>query len=112
MYSSGTVRQKRFGVQSPHDIIKTQLPKLVNAITAPEKLANNLYSADLISDSIKTKVLTTPGLSQYDKASILMEEVLCSLSTFNDHQTLVSFCTVLSVQDDPILKRLSEEIIN
>ena len=105
-FSGGT----RYSISLPHDIVKSHLPTLVRATTNPIRLANDLFSANLISDSVKNRVLTTSGLSQYDKSSILLEEFLRYLSIFNDRQTLASFCHVLNTQDDPVLSRLSEEL--
>ena len=105
-FSGGT----RPSISSPHDIVKSHLPTLVRATTDPDRLANDLFSANLISDSVRNRVLTTSSLSQYDKSSILLEEFLRYLSIFNDHRTLTSFCHVLNTQDDPALSRLSEEL--
>ena len=41
----------------PHHILKSQSTKLHNAITVPDKLANDLSSVDLISVCVKNKVL-------------------------------------------------------
>ena len=106
-FSGGT----RHSISLPYDIVKSHLHKLVRAATNPERLANDLFSANLISDSVKNRVLTTSGLSQYDKSSILLEEFLRYLSVFNDRQTLVSFCHALNAQDDPVLSQLSEELL-
>ena len=98
-------------VQSPYDIIKSHLPKLVCATTDPERLANDLFSVNMLSGSVRNRVLTTSGLSQYDKSSLLLEEFLCYLSIFNDRQTLISFCNVLTRQDNPALTRISQLLI-
>ena len=92
--------------------MKSHLPKLLEATTDPDRLANDMSAVDLISGSIKAKVLTTSGLSNYDKASALLEEFLHYLKVYNEAQTLESFCTVLTQQDNPALKRISEEILH
>ena len=98
-------------VQSPHHIVKSQLSRLIQAISVPERLADDLFTNDLISHPVRNKVLTTPNLSQTDKARILMEDFLCYLSIFNETQKLVSFCSVLTRQDNPILTRISKEML-
>ena len=95
---------------SPHNVVKSRLPNILEATTDPDRLANDMSAVDLISGSIKDKVITTPGLSSYDKASALLREFLHYLKVYNEAQTLDSFCTVLKQQDNPALKRISEEI--
>ena len=68
-----------FGVYStsqPHEILKARLSKILDAVTEPGRLANDLSSVDLISDPV---VLSTPSLSRYDKVSKLLEEFQCLL---------------------------------
>ena len=105
-FSGGT----RPSISSPHDIVKSHLHTLVRAITDTDRLANDVFLANLISDSVRSRLLCTSGLSPYEKSSILLEEFLRYLSIFNDHQILTSFCHVLNTQDDPVLSRLSEKL--
>ena len=91
--------------------MKSHLPKLLEATTDPDRLANDMSAANLISETIKDKILTTSGLSNYDKASALLKEFLHYLKVYNESQTLKSFCTVLTQQGNPALTRLSEEIL-
>ena len=66
-YTGGPV----FGVYSssqPHEILKAYLSKILNAVTEPDRLANDLSSVDLILGHIAHSVLITPTLSRYDKA--------------------------------------------
>ena len=107
MYYSGG---NRYSISSPYDVIKSHLPKLVRATTDPERLANDLFAINLISDSVRNKVLTTSSLSQEGKTGTLLDELLRYLNIFNEHQTLTSFCDVLIKQDNPALTRLSDEI--
>ena len=59
--------------------------------------------SDLISDSVATRVLTSPNLDQYHKASILVNEILKSLRVFNDPKRFQTFSDVLKRQGDPDL---------
>ena len=61
-YAGGPV----FGVYStsqPHEIRKGHLSKILDAITEPDRLANDLSSVHLISGPVADSVLNTPGLS-------------------------------------------------
>ena len=109
-YTGGHV----FGVYSssqPHEILKAHLSKILDAVTEPDRLANDLSSADLISGHVADSVLNTPTLSRYDKASRLLEEFQRLLKVSNDIQKLDSFCTVLNKQDNPVLKPIANEIL-
>ena len=97
----------RHSISSPHDIFKSQLHKLILATTDPEGLASDLFCVDLISHSVKNKVLTTSSLSQCDKASTLLDE-FCNY--LNENEKLTLFCDILTKQDNPALKRIAEEI--
>ena len=96
---------------SIHDVLKSHLTQLLDIITVPDKLANDLSPADLIPSAVKTRVLTTPNLDQYQKASILVNEVINSLKAFNDPKILVKFCDVLKIQDDPNLIRMANTLL-
>ena len=102
-----------FGVYStsqPHEILKAHLSKILDAVTEPYWLANDLSSVDLISGPVADYVLNTLGLSRYNKASRLLEEYQCVLIVFNDIEKLVSFCTVPNKQDSPVLTLVANEI--
>ena len=88
---------------SPHHILKSWSTKLLDAITVPYKLAN-----DLSSVSVKNKVLIHDN---YKRASILVNEVLTSVRVFNDLDILINFCNVLKSQDDPKLLRIANDML-
>ena len=96
---------------SPHDILKSHLVQLIDVITTPDRLANGLFAADLISNAVKNRVLSQQNLSHQDKASILVNQVLTSLKAFKDPKTLISFCDVLKNQDDPNLFRIANTML-
>ena len=96
---------------SPYKILKSNLTDLLEVISAPDKLANDLLANNLIGASLQKEVLTTPNLSQYAKASKLVNKVLHSLETFDDCKTLVKFCDILKKQDDPDLCRIANTMI-
>ena len=95
---------------SPYDILKRHTSELLGVIPGPDKLANDLSSVDLISDRVKDDVLTTLGISRYQKCSILLNEIQRSLNVFNERERLISFCDVLKQQNDCTLSRISDDM--
>ena len=96
---------------SPYDILKRHTSELLGVISGPDKLANDLSSVDLISDRVKDDVLTTLGISRYQKCSILLNEIQKSLNVFNERERLISFCDVLKQQNDWTLSRVSDDMM-
>ena len=77
----------------------------------PVKLANHLYSKELITYRTKDDVNTIPILSRYDRASKLInnfEQLLMESS--QAESMLLKFCGVLEEMGDPGLQRISQEI--
>ena len=97
---------------SPYKILKSKLTDLLEVISAPDKLADHLFAYDLIGEPLQNEVKSTPSLSQYDKASKLVNKVLHSLKTFDECKTLVKFCDILKKQDDPDLCRIANTMIH
>ena len=91
--------------------MKSHVSSILDGIADPDKLAIDFSSADLISGSVKDKVLNTPSLSRYEKASNLLDDVLRTLKVFKEPQKLISFCDILSRQDNPALKHIAEQIL-
>ena len=48
--------------------------EILDAVTDPDRLVNDLSSVDLISGPVADTVWNTPSLSRYDKDSTLLEE--------------------------------------
>lgn len=84
-------------VTSPNDVLKKYTAKLVDCISDPERMANNLFSVDLISMSIKDQIITSIGISRYSKASIIMNEVYRNISDGNEIKKFKTFCDVLKL---------------
>ena len=99
------------GDTSPHHILKKHVSELLGIISDPDKLAVDLWSADLIPDSVKDNVLNTVGLSRFQKANKLVDEVYRSLKVFNSPDILVKFCDVLNIHQDPGLIRIADEML-
>ena len=79
----------------PHIILKKHTSELLGIISDPDKLAVDMWSADLVPDPVKENVLTTIGLSRFQKSSKLLDEVYRSLKVFKRSDILVKFCEVL-----------------
>ena len=76
-----------------------------------ERLPNDLSSANLIPYSIKDDLISTKGLSRYQKASKLLNEMERSLRNVNTPETLEKFCLVLKKQENQGLKRMAGEML-
>ena len=86
---------------------------MLGAISDPdtERLPNDLSSANLIPYSIKDDLISTKGLSRYQKASKLLNEIERSLRNLNTPQILEKFCVVLKKQENQALKRMAGEML-
>ena len=93
------------------DILRRHTSELLGIISDPDKLAVDLWSADLIPDPVKDNVLTTVGLSRLQKSIKLLDEVYRSLEVFNSPDILVKFCEVLNIQHNPGLTRIADEML-
>ena len=95
----------------PSIILKRRTSQLVNAIGDPDKLAVAMWSKDLLTDHFNDKLKTTPELSRFRKADMIMSEFYRAVSTVNGSELLKTFCTVLKEQEDPILSNIADEIL-
>ena len=99
------------GDTSPQYILRRHISELLGIISDPDKLAVDLWSADLIPDPVKDNVLNTVGLSRLQKSIKLLDEVYRSLKVFNSPDILVKFCEVLNIQHNPGLTRIADEML-
>ena len=82
----------------------------------PERLANDLYSQDLIGFTLKDDIVTYKNGSRYTLASKLINEIDRQLelerSCGQDVRCIVlKFCKILQKMDSPVLSKLSTEIM-
>ena len=96
---------------SPSIILKRHTPQLLKAIGDPDSLAVSMWASDLLTDHFNDKFKTTPELSRFRKADMIMSEFYRAVSTVNGSELLKKFCTVLKEQEDPILSNLADEIL-
>ena len=86
---------------------------MLDVISDPdtERLPNNRSSANLIPYSIKDDFTSTKGLSRYQKASTLLNEIDRSLRLTNNPQILENFSKVLMKQENPALTRIAQDML-
>ena len=100
-------------LKSPLNIFVRHMCEMLDVISDPdtERLFNDLSSANLIPYSMKDDLISTKGLSRYQKASILLNEIHRSLKHTNKPEILENFSKVLMKQDNPALTRIAEYIL-
>ena len=70
--------------------------KLLRGITEPNLLAADLFSANLISESVLTKVNTISNADDTDRATIIMAELLARFNTDpNPEMVMEQLCEVM-----------------
>ena len=86
---------------------------MLDVISDPdtERLPNYLLSANLIPYSMKDDLISTKGLSRYQKATKLLNEIKRSLRNLNTPETLETLCLVLEKQENQDLKRMAAEML-
>ena len=95
----------------PHIILKKHTSKLLGIISDPDKLAVDMWSADLVPDPVKDNILTTLGISRFQKSSKLLDEIYRSLKEFNSPDILVKFCEILKIQQNAGLTRIADDML-
>ncbi len=86
--------------------------KIIDSISDPLRLANVLWSADLVSPIAKDYALNANGTSDYEKASRVVGDFEKQLSSDNKSNInqLIKFCGILIRLDSPSLTLLAEEM--
>ena len=106
-----TERDEREHVQSPKNILTRHLSDITDVVLDPEKLANDLHSARLITFHMKDRVLTTSSYSRYDKVSKLVNDVRRLLRGDSDREKLITFCDVLKRQNNETLTGITQDML-
>lgn len=96
------------------DILRRHSSQLIKAISNnPSLVANELFSASLISSDLRSDILTTTGVSDYNKSSKLVlsieTELEARLEVSNQDQYLTGICHVL--QKHQTLKSIATAIL-
>ena len=106
-----TERYEREHVPSPENILTRHLSDITDVVLDPEKLANDLHSAGVITFYMKDRVLTTSSYSRYDKVSRLVNDVLKLLRGDNDREKLIIFCDVLKRENNETLTGITQDML-
>ena len=98
------------------EILQQNFSNLVEAVPNPVKLANDLWTAQMISLSVNNDVLSNRGMSDYEKASKLLNETTKLLKAFNQNpdrqmKDFKALCQVLQRQDNPVLSSLVDSML-
>ena len=104
-------RDEREHLPSPKNILTRHLSDITDVVLDPEKLANDLHSAGLITFHVKDRVLTTSSYSRYDKVSKLVNDIWRVLRADNDPKKLMLFCDVLKKQNDDKLTEITQDML-
>ena len=100
--------------QIPYKVFQKHSASLVKLISDPAMLAFDLWSAELVSSSVKEDVLTSRGLSFIYQSSLLLNDFSKSLLIPKEDQVtlLKKFCKVLHNQDSPGLSRIADQLLH
>ena len=100
-------------LKPPSNIFMRHMCEMLDVISDPdtERLPNDLSSANLIPYSVKDDLVSTKGLSLYQKASTLLNEIDRSLRLTKDPQILENFSKVLMKQENPHLSRIAQDML-
>ena len=93
------------------NILTRHLSDITDVTLDPEKLANDLHSAGLITLHIKDKVLTTSSYPHYEKVSMLLNDVWRLLRGGSDCEKLIMFCDVLKRQNNETLTGITQDML-
>ena len=106
-----TERDEREQVPSPKNILTRHLSDITDVVLDPEKLANDLHSAGLITPHIKDRVLPTSSYPCYEKVSMLLNDVRRLLIRDSGHEKLIIFCDVLKRQNNETLTGITQDML-
>ena len=96
---------------TPFNVLKRNFSEILDVVTDPNRLANDLWSVDLISNVVKDNIISTPNLPRYEKASKLLNEVQRSLKVNENPETLISLCRVLTNQNNSVISMICKTMM-
>lgn len=92
-------------------MIRENSPRLVDLITDPDRLTDELWAAKFIGNTVKDTILTT-NLSNMAKARKLVHEVYVYFCECDDRQKMETFCNILRKTCNPAIERVIDEILS
>ncbi len=96
---------------TPYNILKTHTPVLLGIISDPDKLSDDLWAKELLSDGVRDRIKTTLGISRYDKTSMILIDVSRYMMVSDSNDTFIQFCDILINHGQPGLKEIAEKMI-
>ena len=69
------------GQSTPFNILKRHFSEILDVVSDPNRLANDLWGVNLISNVVKDNIISTTSVPRYEKASKLLNEVQRSLKS-------------------------------
>ena len=85
---------------------------LLGLLSDPDKLSDELWAKDLLSDAVRDRIKTTLGICRYDKASMILTEVSRYIELPASSDAFIQFCDVLVNHEQPGLKEIAEKMIS
>ena len=96
---------------TPFNILKRHFSEILDVVSDPNRLANDLSGVDLISDVVKDNIISTPSVPRYEKASKLLNEVQRSLKVNENPDTLILLSKVLTNQKNSVISMICKAMM-
>ena len=96
---------------TPFNILKRHFSEILDVVSDPNRLANDLWGVNLISNVVKDNIISTPSVPRYEKASKLLNEVQRSLKVNENPETLISLCRVLTNQNNSVISMICKTMM-
>ena len=93
---------------TPVIILKRHFSEILDVVSDPIRLANDLWGVDLISNVVKDNIISTPSVPRYEKASKLLNEVQRSLK---NPETLILLSKVLTNQKNSMISMICKAMM-
>ena len=88
--------------------------RIINSITDPLRLADELWSADLVSLKAKDIALNAHGIGDYEKASHVVDAFQKKLSSDNEAEwkinQLIKFCDIIEKYSMPLAEEMRSKL--
>ena len=97
---------------TPFNVLKRHFSEILDVVYDANRLANDLWAVDLISNVVKDDIITTPSVPRYEKASKLLNEFHKSLKTSKNPEALILLCKVLTKQRNPAILMICNTMLN
>ena len=96
---------------TPFNILKRHFSEILDVVSDPNRLANDLWGVDLISNVVKDNIITTASVPRYEKASKLLNEVQRSLKANENPETLIALCKLLTNQNNSAMSMICKTMM-